>query len=380
MNKNHKTNRLLICVHLFVVLFFGLLTNTYAQSAIAPKTLGIYYGWPSLVNKAKKKIKAAVKTFKAYDVVVLGDSLEFPQFTKAKRQFPNPGCKQNSHKDHDFTKKLIKLLKPKTKVYGYVAIGGENTNRKCSGVPTPLTIPQMKAQIKAWKAMGVAGIFLDEAEYGFGTTRTVQNTAVDFVRRKKLKVFINGFHPDDVFGATIVNQVQYSNGNFSTVPMNPTGEPSHLRAGDIYLLENFQINNGDFVDVQTWTSRASKAYDYKQIFGVEVATITTQLDVPPPYTDCNLLFDKNKFDYAWWSTLLYGFDYMGWGEPSGFSSGGSCSGYLPYHARPVLGNMGEFVSPVLNDAIKGTQIYYRDTTAGVIAVDTNSHTGGFIPN
>lgn len=371
----HKTNRVLICSHLFVVLLLGLLTNVYAQSSIAPKKLAIYYGMPSQVNGANGNINTAVDIFNDYDALVFGDSLEFPQYTGAIGQIPYYGCDQNSHFDHDATQQIIKLLKLNTKVYGYVSVGGENTARQClPGVPTPLTITEMKARIDAWAAMGVAGIFLDEAEYGFGSTRSVQNTIEDYVHRKSLKVFINGFNPDDVFGTAIVNQVQYSSGNYSTVNMNPQGLRPHLGSDDTYLLEHFQIINGTFVDLQTWTSRSNKAYMYKQKYGSKIATITTQADdVNPPSPDCSLLFEKNKFAYAWWSTLLYGFDYMAWGEPSGFSSFGSCSNALPFHARPNLGNIGKFISPVMHDS----QIYYRDTTTGVIEVDTTAHTGGF---
>jgi len=383
----HKTNRLLICKHFFVVLFFGVLTNAnananaYAQSAIAPKKLAIYYGWPSLVNGANGNVNAAVDSFNDYDVVVFGDSLEFPQHIGAIGQIPDFGCDQNSHRDHDATQQIINLLKPKTKVYGYVSIGGEKTARQCYGIPTPtpLTVTEMKARINAWAAMGVAGIFLDEAEYGFGSTRTVQNTIEDYIHRKSLKVFINGFNPDHIFGTSIINQVHYGDNTLSTVNMNPKGVRAHLGPDDTYLLEHYQIINGTYVDVQTWLNRTNKAAMYKQKYGIKVATISTQADVNPINPDCSKLFDEDKFNYAWWSTLLYGFDYMAWGEPSGFSSFGSCSNTLPLHARPILGNIGRFVSPVLNDALNA-QIYYRDTTAGVIEVDTDSHTGGFYPN
>ncbi|SDY96767.1 hypothetical protein SAMN05421754_103615 [Nitrosomonas sp. Nm58] len=369
-------------------LFFALalwLSNTVlAQSAITPKNLAIYYGMPSLVNGANGNISVAVDVFNDYDVVVLGDSLEFPQYTGAIGQIPYYGCDQNSHFDHDFTQQIIKLLQPplgKTQVFGYVSIGGENTARQCSGIPVPLTVDEMKARIDAWSNMGVAGIFLDEAEYGFGSSRIVQNEIVDYVHSKSLRVFINGYSPDDVFGTAVVNEVLYTTGYYantlSSVQMNPQGAAAHLGAMDIYLLEHFQVINGTFLDPQIWTDRSDKAYAYKQKYGTQIATVTTQADVSPNQADCTLLFEENKFDYAWWSTLLYGFDFMAWGEPSGFSAWGTCSSALPFHVRPNLGDIGEFISSVIHPLPNAQPIHYRDTTTGIIEIDTSTHTGRF---
>lgn len=369
-------------------MFFALalwLSNTvHAQSTIAPKSLAFYYGMPSLVNGANGNISVAVDVFNDYDVVVLGSSLEFPQYTGAISQIPYYGCDQNSHFDHDFTQQIIQRLQPplgKTQVFGYVSIGGENTARQCNGIPVPLTVDEMKARIDAWSNMGVAGIFLDEAEYGFGSSRIVQNEIVDYVHSKSLKAFINGYNPDDVFGTAVVNEVLYTTGYYantlSSVPMNPQGAAARLGAMDIYLLEHFQVINGTFVDPQIWTDRSDKAYAYKQKYGTQIATITTQADVSPNKADCTLLFEENKFDYAWWSTLLYGFDFMAWGEPSGFSAWGTCSNALPFHVRPNVGDIGEFISSVIHPSSDAQPIHYRDTTTGIIEIDTSTHTGRF---
>ncbi len=86
------------------------------------------------------------------------------------------------------------------------------------------------AEIKAfgdlWKEMGIAGVFYDEAEYGFGTPRQRQNEAVDYAHSKGLSVFSPDFDPT----------------------YNPTSEPTHLGPNDIFLLESFQIILGSFRD------------------------------------------------------------------------------------------------------------------------------------
>ena len=153
--------------------------------------------------------------------------------------------------------------------------------------------------------------------------------------------------------------------------MNPQGVRAHLGSADIYLLEHFQVLNGEFVDPSSGADRYSKAYAYKQKYGTRIATVTTQAD--SPYKKCDELFDESKFDFAWWSTLLYGFDFMAWGEPSGFSSWGTCSNALPFHVRLNPGDIGVFSSRIVN-----TQpVYYRNTTAGIIDINTSDHTGEF---
>ncbi|MFI3185654.1 MAG: Ig-like domain-containing protein [Methylococcaceae bacterium] len=353
---------------------------------IAPKKLAIYYGMPSQVNGANTALDVAVDVFNDYDLVVLGSSLEFPQYNGATDQIPYFGCTQNSHFDHDFTQQIIKRLQPPsgiTQVYGYVSIGGENTARNCSsgGSPVPLTIDEMKARIDAWFNMGVVGIFLDEAEYGFGSSRALQNAIVDYVHSKSLKVFINGYTPDDVFGTAAINQVTYTTGYYkdtlSTVQMNPQGVAAHLGSADIYLLEHFQVINGAFEDPHLWADRSDKAYANKLKYGTRIATVTTQADTSPVKGDCSLLFDEHKFDYAWWSTLLYGFDFIAWGEPSGFSSWGTCSNALPFHVRSNLGDIGEYISPVVHPLLNAQPLYSRETTLGTIEIDTSAHTGTF---
>jgi hypothetical protein len=301
---------------------------------------------------------------------------------------PYFGCDQNSHFDHDNTVELIRRLKTPpnhTVVYGYVTIGGENTARVCwpNLQPVPLAPAEIEERIDAWTAMGVGGIFLDEAEYGFGSSRALQNAAIDYVHSKGLSVFINGFNPADVFDTAVTNAVFYTTGYYagtdSSVAMNPQGESTPLGPGDIFLLEHFQVINGTYQDPAFWASRADSMAAYKDQYGVQVATVTTQ-GADPTDADCNGLFDQQKFDYAWWSTLLYGFDFMSWGEPLGFSSWGPCSSQLPFHVRPDVGDIGSaFVGLVRHPLPGDTPVHTRATTAGVIGLDVAAHTGSFTP-
>jgi len=341
-----------------------------ATSALTPGALAFYYGMPSKVN-GSQTIAAAINVFSRYDAVVFGDALEFPQYTGVPGQVPYYGCDQNSHFDHDNTQSIIRRLEPLgTMVYGYVSIGGEATARQCGNpaVPTPLTMPEIKARVDAWAAMGVAGIFLDEAEYGFGCPRQRQTEIIDYIHSLRLGVFINGYNPADVFAKAVVGQVLLGNGALSSVAMNPSGLGTHLGRKDVYLLEAFQVINGNYRnaagDAGEWT-RASLASDYSDRYGTVIATVPTgRSDLP---------FDQGQFDYAWWSTLLHGFDFVAWGEQ--FYS--AVDNNLPYRARPNPGRIGNAYTSSVTNPPSRPDLHERYTTCGMIAVNSFSRIGSF---
>jgi hypothetical protein len=361
---------------------------SFARADVAPlKRLAFYYGFPSAVNKASGSIDRAIDEFNKFDLVVFGDTIEFPQFKGAAGQVPDFGCAQNSHYDHGNTQVIIDRLQAPggdTQVFGYISIGGENTYRRCTadGPPAPLTLGQIKARIDMWTGMNVTGVFFDEAEYGFGSSRTLQNAAIEYAHAKSLRAFINGYSPHDVFGAEVVGRVTYSagylKGKLSTESMNELGVRSALGPNDIYLLEHYQLLNGNFDDAAAWTARADAAANYRKSYGTQISTVTTQADVYPTPAKCADLFSQFKYDYAWWSTLLYGFEYMSWGEPSGFSAWGTCANTLPARQAPEIGPLGDFTSEVVHPS-PGSSVHSRRTKNGFIEVDSTMHTGRFVP-
>lgn len=146
-----------------------------ANEAKAPGKLAIYRGWPSLVNGVNDP-QSAISTFADYDVIVFGRGLEFPQHdpndTNSIPSTVNP-CLQNSHGDHDNAAIVIRgLVLNGKEVFGSIVIGGApNTKRRCDGLPISLTAGEIESKVDAWKAMGVTGIFFDEAGYDFWTSR-----------------------------------------------------------------------------------------------------------------------------------------------------------------------------------------------------------------
>lgn len=310
---------------LLILIFFTVVTAVHAESPLIPRKLAIYYGYPSLINGAGGNLTTATDVFNDYGVLVFGNGLQ-----------------DSGHPDHANTKIIIgnlKTLPNNTVVYGYI--------------PITLSIPEIKQRVDAWAEMGVGGIFVDQAGYDFGVSRQRQNEIVDYVHGKGLSVFINAWNPDDVF-SPVFNSMY-----------NPTSETTHLGNNDIYLLESFQIIGGEYQYPADWVIRSDKALAYKNQYGTRIATITTVSAAKPD-------FDQKKFDYAWWSTLLYGFDAMGWGELN-FSA---LDSKLPFRTRPDPGEIGSaFISPVIHHP----PIHRRTTTAVVIEVNTDTHTGRAIP-
>jgi len=308
-------------------IFFTVVGTVFAQTSLLPGKLAIYYAWPSTVNGSGGDTNAATEVFNDYAIVVFGDGLQ-----------------DAGHGDHANTTTIINNLNTPPNdiaVYGYIPIGVISEN---------LSMAEIQSRVDDWEAMGVAGIFLDEAGYDYGVSRQRQNDAVDYVHSKGLSVFINAWDPDDVFSDAVESTY------------NPTGEATHLGSNDIYLHESFQIILSNYQDAVFWASKSDKGFNYKNLFGTQMATVTTVSAGAPE-------FHRGKFDYAWYSTLLYGFELMGWGELY-FSASDSM---LPPRARPNRGVGDTFTS----DVIHSPPVHTRTTTKGTIEVNTNTHSGSF---
>lgn len=265
------------------------------MSKIENKKLAIFYGWPSTVN-ATFTVPGAINVFKDYHLVVFGSGLE-----------------ETTHPDHSNTASIIAGL-TNTKVFGYVN--------------STLTLVDIKDKVDKWNAIGVAGIFCDIFGYDFGLTRSAQNDIVDYIHSKNLSAFVNAWNPDDVFAPS---------GNLVT----------HLGKLDWFLAESYQIINDDYQSTEDWISRSEKLVKYNKAVGTKIAGITTTVSG---------VFDQAKFDYAYFSFLLYGFDAFGWGEQD-FSAS---SGQLPFRQRKRF--FGDYyITPIAN---QDNAVLTRQTNVG----------------
>ncbi len=162
--------------------------------------LGIFYGWPILVNGARS-LEAAVAEYEKFDHVVLGD-----------------GIWDKKHGAHEDTQKIITLARDVC-FYGYVTIGQTEPGNPKFSFHTP---QEIERQVDAWDAMGVVGIFFDEFGFDYAPNkdragmRVRQNLALMRCHDRRLKPVMNAWNPDDLF---LTDRVQ----------TNP---------GDVYFLES----------------------------------------------------------------------------------------------------------------------------------------------
>lgn len=274
-------------------LFFAKTSVPASASTLA--RLAIYYGYPSVVNGANGDLEKAARVFSGYDVVVLGDGLEFPD--QQSGRYP-PGDPEEHQKTLEIIG-AVRDLSPGTRFYGYVCLG-EIANPK--GEKISLTPGQLEERVRLWKGMGVAGIFLDEAGYDFAVvTRKRQNMAVRIIHELGLSAFLNAYFLDHLF--SLEDKLPYANG----AAKNPERLPPLLDRRDLFLLESFQVRKGNYENASASQARLNQALDYRRRFGPRIFATTTTEQEP---------FSAEKFNYAWWTALLYGLDGFGWGEPN----------------------------------------------------------------
>ena len=229
------------------------------------KHLVIYYGWPSAINGSKTLAEAAA-ALDGYDVLVLGGGLEDP-----------------THGDHRNTRRLIQGLRDRAEIFGYIPLG-ESTH---------LSEEDISSRVRKWEAMGVAGIFFDEAGYDYKTTRERQNMAFDLAHRAKLLAFANAWDPDHLF-------------DDSRVPVfNPRSRPTALRRGDCYLYESFGVRLDEPEEEAARRIKLGKLARARSL-GVRLFGITTAKT--PQF------FDARAWKRVLAQATKGGLEGVGWGE------------------------------------------------------------------
>jgi hypothetical protein len=313
---------------------------------LAPARLAIYYGYPSLINGASGNVDRAVAVFADYDVIVLGDGLQFAD-VNPRRLPPGPGVEE-----HRRTRAIIERLRTRSsavRVYGYIDLGNSQK----------LSIEEIQNRARQWASIGSTGIFLDEAGYDFGVTRERQNAVVDFVHSLGLSVFVNAFNPDDVFSAAATPLNAVGGGN-------PGAAPTRLGPNDAFLLESFQVRLGELDNWPTWSARAKAAVNHRERFKSKVFAVTTT-------TAASERAAAALYSYAWWSAAIWGLDGFGWGEPD---FGGLTSRMQARHTvvKPETIAGTRFLSA----PIETPQGLERRTDAGMIVLSRTERVGQFI--
>jgi len=305
-----------------------------AENLSRPKQLCIYYGWPSLINGSRGNIARATAEFEKCDITVLGDEIEHA-----------------THGDHSAAESIINALRQTEKeVFGYVDLGVATQN---------LPISSIQAYADEWRAMGVSGIFLDDAGYDYGVTRARQNVIVDYIHDSGMKVFMNAWGVDDALSDT-----------------DESGQwnPSHMAMGDIYLAEDWLVAGGKYQSLRDWAAKADKAQQYALTKGIRLAGVTTAATNKAVVKDLT----TSKFKMGFYGAAMYNLSAWQWTDV-GYSSGNDK--LLFYDA-----SSWNYGASFIDNAIAHLQNYKRHerrTDTGTIVVNGNgasSGTGSFVAN
>lgn len=325
-----------------------LLSPSAWASGTNPARLAIYYGYPSLVNGSNGDVEKAASVFSNYDVVVLGDGLEFED--RQPGRYP-----EGDPTEHQKVRQIMGAVQkrnPATRFYGYVCLGEIPWPK---GQQTSLTPKELEQRIQLWKHMGASGIFLDEAGYDFAViTRRRQNLAVQMIHESGLSAFMNAYFVDHLFSRE--DNLPNTNGQ----KKNPEGLSPLLDHRDLFLLESFEVKNGVYESTAAAQARLSQALAYRQRYRAQIFATTTATEQQP--------FNAEQFSYAWWTARIYGLDGFGWGEPN-FAA---LSNTLPDH---LCGSENAAV-PIFQDSCEmrsdGTYIWRKAGDLYVV-VDTGIH-------
>jgi hypothetical protein len=313
-----------------------------------PKRLAIYYGYPSLVNGSRGDVEKAASVFSSYDVVVLGDGLEFPDRQPDRYPAGDPA-------EHQKVLRILTAVRarsPETRFFGYVCLGEISLPNRQT---TWHTAQELEQRIRLWKQMGVAGIFLDEAGYDFtAVTRQRQNLAVRLIHDLGLSAFMNAYFLDHLFSRE--DELPHANGRGK----NPEHAPPLLDGRDLFLLESFLVVNGAYEEVPAWRARLEQALEYRRLYKSRIFATTTTTEQEP--------MGNGKYGYAWWTAHLFDLDGFAWGEPN-FSA---TSNGLPERRCPPEATLPQ--TPALSSAVGfDGEHFWRKMGSSLFVTDTRDH-------
>jgi hypothetical protein len=281
-----------------------------------PAPLAIYYGWPSVVN-GTNDVELAVRAFAHFSAVVFGAGLENP-----------------AHPDHANSRQVIaRLVGRGLEVYGYLSLPSAG---------------DFAAAVERWAALGVSGIFWDNASYDWGVTRRQQNLALNYTRERGLSVFVNAWFPEHILG---------------DCDEEGRPAPSPLRPGDICLAESWLVGAAQgYHDLKQWAARADGLVAYRERLAVRLAAATTSYHGPGPFL------------MGWWGALMYQLDLFCFTDPL-YSAGGPADARLHIYSPPDGLCGSRFVEPAVRHSDDGRR-HSRRTDSGLIVVEGDGASWG----
>jgi hypothetical protein len=328
-----------------VIFFYFLVCSSTSMSQTTPKSLLIYYGFPSKINSVGT-LQAAADTFSRYRYVVWPDNME--------NAIINPT-------ETPKNKQIFNLINSNTtKVFGYISLSMKTGGPK-------LSQNAIRAKIDLIYTFGVRGILFDECGYQDDVSRARVDSSVRYAHSKQMSIIANTIYPQEIF----------SNAYHAT--WNPNSMPTPFTNQDFYLFESYTIINGDYFRFQGengsqydeweyWQAKSDSIRKYEQIVGYKTFSVTT-----PEY---NSTYNAQKFHFAWFCAWLNGHEATGWGEQN-FSSdvaGNTSRNIALFRNRPIIVNSG---NKFISGFIKQGNNYLRYTNTGKIQVNTASKTYSF---
>lgn len=302
-----------------------------------PKDLLIYYGYLNSFNSGVHgwDNEKVAQEMAQYSLLVFGDGIQDP-----------------SHPDYANTQIIIpriKQLNPNAKIFGYVLVNQVQAD--------------FETKVDQWETLQVAGIFMDESGYDYGTPttngRNAFNTKVDYVHGKTYAslCFVNAWNMDNIIGTA--DDPSYPNSTW-----NPSLVASNLTENDWYLLESFAVNttaysgNSGYADKVTWATRGEKAKGHRATYGINLAAVGI--------IDNGNVAGEDLFDFHFNAALMYSLEAQGTSDTS-YGSGGS----VEWWPRPDVIGMGRLwsLNPSIQEDAGDADVFVRYVDSGRFKLD-----------
>lgn len=302
-----------------------------------PDDLLIYYGWLNSFNSDINvwNNEKVAQDLAQYNYIVLGDGIQDPY-----------------HGDYINTEIIIprvKVLNQNVKIFGYVTANQ--------------TLESFQTKVDQWDVLQIDGVFIDEAGYDYGVTRSGLNDCIEYVHGRTYATvcFVNAWNVDHVLGTE--NDASYPNTTY-----NPNLIASSLINTDWYLLESFPINTssytstGGYESKSDWAARGVKANSKRSVYGINVAAVGI--------IDNFNSNGQELFNFGFVSAMMWNLEAFGTSD-SGY---GANSAAVKHWDRPFTENLGRewTVSPSVQNDVVNNDVYWRYLDFGRLKLDFSS--------